>query len=408
VNALPFAAQPKIHNPVLEAPRNKSVCFAGTYYSERYHERKADMDFLLKPSLEYGLDIFDRHYGDTGKTAGNFKFPGIYQDAIRGKLDYHEMVKAYKQYRVFLNVNSVKYSPTMFARRVFEILASGTPVISTFSQGMINLLGEGTVFISESESDTRKHLDHLLGNEHNWWRASLKGLRKVMEEHTYQERTKFIFNTIGLESNDIKKVKFSVASRVATMEDVRYLEMLLRHQSYSHFDVVLIIKGDNISPEQQTGEIMTLFAPLSVKLIKEDSVSPERVLLDASDSEHVAFFHTDKYYGPNYLKDHAMAVKYADPKIVGKKTIYRIGKDKRLVVSDKGFEFRYVSEVPHATSVHRKNSIDPSRIRDYLSPGYIKTDEPVILSIDPYNFLEDVMPIRHELFNIKSLDEINI
>ena len=42
---------------------------------------------------------------------------------------------AYRSYKIFLNVNSVMNSDTMFSRRVFEILASSTHV-STPSEGM--------------------------------------------------------------------------------------------------------------------------------------------------------------------------------------------------------------------------------------------------------------------------------
>jgi spore maturation protein CgeB len=408
VNSLPFAAQPLIHNPVVETERSKSVCFAGTYHSHRYHERKADMDFLLKPSLVYGLEIFDRHFGDTGKTSKNFKFPEIYQAVIKGKLEYNEMVKAYKQYKVFLNVNSVKYSPTMFARRVFEILASGTPVISTYSQGIINILGEGTVFISESETDTVKHLEYLLGNEYNWWKASLNGMRQIMEHHTYLERTKYIFDIIGLESKQITPVKFSVASRISTMDGISYLEKLLRQQSYTCFDVILIITGGEINPDDQMGAIKSLFAPFSVKLIKEDSKTLETEMLTASNSDYIALFHIDKYYGPNYLKDYSIAVKYADPKIMGKKSFYRLGQGDHMIVSDKGFEYQYVIKVPHATSVHRKTDINSAHLREYLNAGDVFDIESGILSIDPFNYLDSELPIRKENFLQTKLDEINL
>ena len=36
VFALPFAAQPRIHNPIMTADRTGSVCFAGTWYSLRH------------------------------------------------------------------------------------------------------------------------------------------------------------------------------------------------------------------------------------------------------------------------------------------------------------------------------------------------------------------------------------
>jgi len=408
VNSLPFAAQPKLHNPIVEETRSKSVCFAGTYYNHRYHERKADMDFLLKPSLDYGLEIYDRNFGNTGKSAKNLAFPGIYQDAIKGKLEYDEMVKAYKQYKVFLNVNSVKYSPTMFARRVFEILASGTPVISTYSEGIANVLGEGTVFITESEADTIKHLEYLLGNEQNWWKASLNGLRKVMEQHTYEERTKYIFNIIGLENKQITPVKFSVVSKVSTMDNIFYLEKLLRNQSYTGFDIVLITTGEEINHDNQRGTLNSLFAPYSVNLTKESSKTLETDVLSASDSGYIAFFHIGKYYGPNYLKDYAIAVKYADPKIMGKKSFYRLAQGDHIRFADKGFEYQRVMKVPHATSVHRKTDFNSALLRVYWNEGDVFDIESGILSIDPFNYLDADLQITQELLNSIKLNEINL
>jgi spore maturation protein CgeB len=408
VNALPFAAQPMIHNPVVEEVRTKSVCFAGTYYNQRFHERKADMDFLLKPSLAFGLEIYDRNFGDTGKDAKNLAFPGIYQDAIKGKLDYKEMVKAYKQYKVFLNVNSVRYSPTMFARRVFELLASGTPVISTYSQGIINILGEDTVFISESESDTKKHLEYLLDNEQNWWKASLNGLRKVMENHTYLERTKYIFDITGLEYNGALPLKFRVISRVSTLDDIGYLEKIIRQQSYSGFDIVLILAGGEITGDDQTGAINSLFAPYPVKLVKEDSINLEEEVLRAPDADYLAFFHVDKYYGPNYLKDYSIAVKYARPKIMGKKSIHRLAEGNKFQLFDKGSEYQYVMKIPNATSVHRKADFNAAHLREYLNEGFVIDMESVILSIDPYNFLDSDVPLRKEIFLNPGLVKINL
>lgn len=407
VNTLPFAAQPKLHNPILEEERTKSVCFAGTYYNQRYHERKADMDFLLKPSLAFGLEIYDRNFGDTGKDAKDLAFPDIYQDAIKGKLDYKEMVKAYKQYKVFLNVNSVRYSPTMFARRVFEILASGTPVISTYSSGIVNVLGEGTVFLSESEAETIKHLEYLLGDEQNWWKASLNGLRKVMEQHTYQERTKFIFDITGLDYNGALPAKFSVISRISTIAEIEYLEKMVRQQSYTGFDIILIMAGGEVT-QDQIDTLNSLFAPYPVRLFKEDMTNLEAEVLRASGSDYIAFFHADKYYGPNYLKDYFLAVKYASPKIMGKKSIHHLAEGNKFQLLDKGFEYQYVMKVSNATSVHRKALFNATNLREYLKEGSVMDIEQGILSIDPYNFADSELPLRKEIFLNPGLFKINL
>jgi len=155
IYALPFAAQEKIHNPLRSEQRTGNVCFAGSWYNAKYAERTLDMELILNPAIEYRLEIFDRNYGATGYEKVMYGFPEKYQSYVKGKLEYHEMIAAYKKYKVFLNINSVRYSPTMFSRRVFELLACGTPVISTWSKGIVNLLGEDAVLFTESEEDTR-------------------------------------------------------------------------------------------------------------------------------------------------------------------------------------------------------------------------------------------------------------
>ena len=40
IAVLPFAAQPRIHNSVLDQPRNSRTCFAGTYYADDFERRR--------------------------------------------------------------------------------------------------------------------------------------------------------------------------------------------------------------------------------------------------------------------------------------------------------------------------------------------------------------------------------
>ena len=77
-----------------------------------------------KPALRFGLHIFDRNLNRPG-FGPKYRFPDGYQTAIKGSLNYEEMLTAYRCYDVMLNTNSVTDSPTMFSRRVFECLACG-------------------------------------------------------------------------------------------------------------------------------------------------------------------------------------------------------------------------------------------------------------------------------------------
>jgi spore maturation protein CgeB len=407
VDTLPFAAQPEIHNPIASEGRTGSVCFAGTYYGHRYHERKNDMDFLLKPALDYGLEIYDRHFGDTSKYAENLRFPEIYRDATKGKLEYREMLKAYRRYKAFLNVNSVRYSTTMFARRVFELLACGTPVISNYSEGIINLLGEGTVLISESEEDTRKYLDLLLHDELFWWKTSLNGMRIVMNHHTYSERTRSIYQAIGLEYQEKNQIKFTLVSMADSMKEVRYLEKMIRRQYFAGFNVALISENERFDPDQ-IREIKSLMLPFPVIIMHSGDDNLEKNIAESSDSSHISFINAGKYYGPNYLTDFALALKYADPDVMGKNSIWKLDNGNRLVASNSGNEYRYVTRITGAASVHRKNKADLSRILDYARNEAVIDESARILSIDPFNFLDSDTPLNEMIFDNPLLKNIDL
>jgi len=187
IAVLPFAAQPVIHNPHLEEPRTAATFFAGTYYADDFEPRRKAMHLLLKTASRYGLDIFDRMHHAKGKEKERYLFPDDLKEYIAGSLAYGEMLKAYRRYRVGLNVNSVSDSPTMFSRRVFEMLACATPVVSTPSIGIDRFFG-GVVATVTSEHEASHVLDLLINNPQEWLRISVLGLREVFSRHTYAHR----------------------------------------------------------------------------------------------------------------------------------------------------------------------------------------------------------------------------
>ena len=194
VEALPFAAQPRLHNPIsLQDLREAIPAFGGTYYRNRHPERRAQLEMLLDAARPAGLVIFDRTFGQESDSVG---FPERFAHHISGGLPYDEMVAAYKRYRVFLNANSVSQSPTMFSRRVFELLACGTPVVSTSSVGMQKLFGD-IVAAVDNERDARSQIERLLTDDVLWRERSAAGIRRVHGRHTYAHRLSRIAELAG-------------------------------------------------------------------------------------------------------------------------------------------------------------------------------------------------------------------
>ncbi|KAA0970097.1 glycosyltransferase [Paeniglutamicibacter gangotriensis] len=134
LGSMAFWAQPDIHNPMgSNRPYSHTVAYGGSFYGDRFADRSRELRTILEGAKAQGITIYDRQ-ADIPDSP--YKFPTVLQDFVQGGLAYDDMVEAYKSHPVHINVNSVSGSPTMFSRRVFEIAACGTPMISGKSFGV--------------------------------------------------------------------------------------------------------------------------------------------------------------------------------------------------------------------------------------------------------------------------------
>lgn len=383
---LPFAAQEQIHNPVRQEPREGNVCFAGTYYNHRYPLRVLDMETVLDPAMDFGLVIYDRNYGATGHKKLTYSFPEKYQPFINGSLEYSEMVNAYKMFKVFLNTNSVRFSPTMLARRVFELLACGTPVISTYSEAIVNLFGEETVFMTETEEETRGHLEKLLNDDHYWWKSSLKGMRLVMEQHTYSHRSKEIFKRTGIKFSEQESTHFILLSKVENIDDARYLGYLLNRQRYRDFELIMIEEHDKVN-QTDKDDIIKTFESNKIKANWSDHASSLQYLGNGN-RDYIVIFNIHDYYGPNYLRDYALALRYAGAEILGKASFNTYSSSNSLVMQNKGLDFQYINRLTPGTLVFKPPAIENYRLNEIINSDSFESNKQM-LAIDPWSYIKN-------------------
>lgn len=221
VYLLCFAAQPTIHNPIEIYERQDRFNFAGSYYL-KYPIRQRDFEVLSKVAQSYkGLDIFDRNFN---KPHPHYEFPSSYHSMILGTLEPSEIDKAYKGYVYGINMNTIKQSQTMFARRVFEMLASNTIVLSNYSRGVRLLFGDLVICSDETielDRQLKKFTENLLTQK----KYKLQGLRKVLSHHTYQHRLKYILDKSFETTLDIARHRVIV---VASVNDESELESIIK------------------------------------------------------------------------------------------------------------------------------------------------------------------------------------
>lgn len=193
VHPLPFAAQPALHYPP-RGPRTDTVCFAGSYGEPEFADRRRHLDMLLDAAADFDLVIYDRN--SAAKTAHK-AFPPRFARYLRPAIDYRRLADEYRRHKVFLNVNSVATSPTMFARRVFELLACGTAVVSTPSVGMERLFG-GVVAVARSTDEARRAIRRFLSDDDYRDAVAAEGIERVRSAHTYAHRVDAICRAVGL------------------------------------------------------------------------------------------------------------------------------------------------------------------------------------------------------------------
>lgn len=316
IGLLPFAAQPKIHNPIQhDAGRDRAVAFAGSYFAEKHPERRAQMDYVLKPALEWDLDIYSR------MQAGNarYRFPVEYIPRIVGSLPYEHMLNAYTAYKVFLNVNSVTNSKTMCSRRLFELSAAQTAIITAPAASVEPFFGD-TVMVTNSAEETQRALSTLLNHAEYRDRLALRAHRRVYEQHLYSHRVNRVLQDV-LKVDPLRTPTISIIVPTNRPAQVEHVLRYVSEQTYPHIELILVAHGIAVDADGVVGRAHELGVERTIVL----SVGREHTLghcmnvgAAAASGDYVAKMDDDNYYGPNYLKDLIQAFEYTDAEVVGK------------------------------------------------------------------------------------------
>ena len=296
--------------------RKDKFCFAGAYY-HKYTERCKVFDaFYEVIKAGKGIDIYDRNYPDP---LPEHAFPEQYNKDILGRLPYTEIDKAYKGYTFGINMNSVTKSQTMFARRVFELLASNTVVIGNYSRGVKNLLGDLTI-CTDSEKILAAKLDEYCSDMQTYRKYRLLGLRRTLSEHLYADRFNFIVKTVFGVDLLSKNPAVTVAAFCKNAEQADRVVKSFERQGYANKNLVII-----------TDERIEL--PDYAKTISVDKASKCNI---KSLGGYVAVFSPDDYYGKNYLTDIMLTFRYSDAQAAGKACCYELKDSKAVIDSTDG------------------------------------------------------------------------
>ncbi len=343
---LMFAAQPSLHNPIeVFDERKDRVCFAGSWIP-LYPERTADFERIVDVIADYGLDIYDRNL-----TRGDprYAYPEKYRGMIKGTLKGDEILQAYKGYRFGLNMNSVKDSETMLARRVFELMACNTPVLSNDSLALRTLFGNLAI-CSDDTQKVRQRLDLLRSDPLEYRRLRQKAMREVMLHHTLPDRVGQIAEALGIPApSKFRKV-------LCIVKDLNEREQLQKDlDAQTHRDLEIeVLDGKDLkdlwpAAKEQNALIVRMFP--------------------------------GDHHGPNYLLDMAMAFFYSPAEMATKLCHFADGG-----LMNDGRQFRWTGEVqPHALMIDPEK-VSPEEAAVLWESANVRTDRKC-LSVDEFNFV---------------------
>lgn len=355
VYVMQFAAQPKYHHPLKTIKRKNKLCFAGSYYEDRHEARRNDLDLLLDAAAQYGLDIFDRNYEKTKQANMPFSFPERFQPYIQtGSLKYNEIYKAYKGYRVLLNVNSIKNSPTMFSRRVFEILASGSPVVSNYSEGIERTFGNEIVLMGKSKAEYEEIIEKFFNDEDFYGKICLKGLREVLSKHTYAHRLSYLAGRVGIDISagaEESEKKVSIICFIHNEVQASRVIASFKRQSYKNKEIIFFTEHKLMDPIKQVLSSQDIKETLYSFIYKEIADNLNQISGICS-GRYISHFSAENYYGHNFLLDLIYGTKYSNRSIIGKSSYFSYDRcEQKLKLENPANEYACTTDIEFSACI---------------------------------------------------------
>ncbi len=198
VHTMMFAVQPKFHSFTGFNFKHNRANFVGSYSHHVHDERRELQDQLFGSASEtgLGLTVFDRN---SKRKSENYRYPLLPNMNTLGAVKYPKTGQIYKDYLVSLNVNTVMDSPTMFSRRLVEILACGGIAVTTPALSVDEMFKD-YCHVVHSPEEMQELFNRLkYGPSSDDLERARAGAEYVAKYHTWEHRLKEIARVVGLD-----------------------------------------------------------------------------------------------------------------------------------------------------------------------------------------------------------------
>lgn len=376
---LPFACQPKSHNPIEKFERKNRFCFAGAYY-QRYPERQRDFKSLLDTlSQNHDVDIYDRNHG---KNDPSYQFPQEYKKHILGSLSFEEIDIAYKGYKFAINMNSIKQSQSMFARRAFDLIGSNTVTVSNYSRGLRFLLGD-CLISTDNPDELNRQLSPLTHDDLYYRKFRLRGLRKVLTEHTYKHRLQYVATKMFHDHFLPNHTSVLIVSLAQNDEELAKIYDNYRRQKHLSKRLAVIF-ASGFSPKRLLPDNSITQWSWSMAQKRDFSSFPQ--------TDFISGMSAQDYYGSNYITDMVCATEYSSADCIGKSARYIQNGETTQLIHD-GTQYQNCSTLPLRSSMVRRSHLARVSVDEWVSTLESNIYETIsCLAIDEFNYCQNGTP----------------
>ncbi|MDT0745283.1 glycosyltransferase [Mammaliicoccus sciuri] len=300
VHVLQFGINPHYHNPVgTRSPYNKSfkndVIFAGSW-TEKYPVRNQESARIFDELInnENDLTIVDRNLPLRRR---RYQFPMKYIPYLTMPIDHEELMKLHKVYRWAVNVNSVKYSETMFANRIFELQAFGNLILSNYSVGVNNQFPN--VFMINHKTDVAPIMNQY--QEYEIEDMQAKSIRSVMRNCTTYHRLDEVLSYIGIEpTQKASQILVIVDALTDKMKDILYRQLHVQFdvieaqdtiEDVSQYDFITYMKDSIEYEEYYLEDLLTAFKYVDVDFVTKDKQHEAHQFIEKAQDKYVTMYH---------------------------------------------------------------------------------------------------------------------
>lgn len=265
VGVMQFAAQPQTFNPLSSVSRNGKSIFAGAWY--KVHDQRSEVmhkgfEYVMKSGIP--LEIFDRNFGNKG----DLQFPETYQKFVKPSVSHARTAELYRQYSLGINFNTVTDSNTMFARRVFELAASGTTIITNYSPGIEKIYGDNVIYFDQNSGSMSTY------NEKELSKMTTNALEITMRGHTYRHRFEELLTFVGLSFTSSRE-KPTMAVRISDQNDAERAIAIFKTSSNIYSRLLLVVSDEVATSD--AGAYMTRYMSKMITVVSQSLIDKEKV-----------------------------------------------------------------------------------------------------------------------------------